>query len=425
MCSTSLVRILIVATAIIAHGGCAGGDDAAATTSAATATAAATSNAATPPAGALLADGVVGRATSFTTLFKAPISTEGLTADAAGSLYTAGRGGNSPCPVWRIAADGSVAIVGNLPPPCSPAGLAFDQAGTLFVTNTDKIFSLVPDAEAPPTATLFASGAPGANGVAFDRRGNLWVTDGVTAQGRVFRISPDGTTTEAFRIPALASDVNAAPVNGVVVGGVGRDNRALPAGTVAFTAAGRAANDAAGSVGIVANGIAFDADGDTAFVADTARGAIWRVEFDRRGEIKSPFGCDVQFPADTLCLDNLLVEHPAIEGLDGIALDIAGTIWGTANERNAVVRIARDGRVTEVFRNPADATSHLRNAGPLEFPTSPVVTGHRLCLAQTDGARRDNAPNTLGEVAPGTTAVAKVACLDQRVVVPGLALPIH
>jgi sugar lactone lactonase YvrE len=416
MCSTSRVSILAAATAIIAHGGCAGGDDATATTAVAVAS---------PPAGAVLADGVAGRAASFTTLFKAPLATEGLTADAAGNLYTAGRGGAVPCPVWRIARDGTVAIVGNLPPPCSPAGLAFDDAGTLFVTNTDKIFSLVPDAAAPPTATLFASGAPGANGVAFDRRGNLWVTDGTTGQGRVFRIAPDGTTTEAFRIPALASDVNATMVNGVLVGGVGRDDRALPAGTVAFNANGRAANDAVGSVGIVANGIAFDADGDTAFVADTSRGAIWRVDFDRRGNLRSQLGCDVQFPADTLCLDNLLVEHPALEGLDGIALDVAGAIWGVANERNAVVRVARDGRVTEVFRNPADATTRLRNTGPLEFPTSPVVAGHRLCLAQTDGARRDNAPSTLGEVAPGTAAVAKVACLDQRVVVPGLPLPIH
>lgn len=414
--STSRVCILVAATAIMAQGGCTGGDDAGAMAAAAVPL---------PPAGVPLVDGTAGRATSFTTLFKAPLATEGLTADAAGNLYTAGRGGTSPCPVWRIAADGTVAVVGNLPPPCSPAGLAFDAAGTLFVTSTDKIFSLAPDAAAPPTAALFASGTPGANGVAFDRRGNLWVSDGVTAQGRVFRVAPDGTTTEAFRIPALASDVNATLVNGVLVGGVGRDNRALPAGSVAFNDTGRPAGDAAGSVGIVANGIAFDADGDTAFVADTARGAIWRVDFDRRGDIKSSLGCDVQLPADTLCLDNLLVEHPALEGLDGIALDVAGAIWGVANERNAVVRVARDGRVTEVFRNAADATTRLRNAGPLEFPTSPVVTGHRLCLAQTDGARRDNAPSTLGEVAPGTAAVAKVACLDQRVVVPGLPLPIH
>src|SRR3954466_11655818 len=61
---------------------------------------------------------------SFTTVYTAPLATEGLTADDAGNLYTAGRAGGSPCPVWRIAAaDSAIAVVGTLPPPCSPAGL--------------------------------------------------------------------------------------------------------------------------------------------------------------------------------------------------------------------------------------------------------------------------------------------------------------
>ena len=55
------------------------------------------------------------------------------------------------------------------------------------------------------------------------------------------------------------------------------------------------------------------------------------------------------------------------------------------------------GHVREVFRNAPDATTRLRNNGPLEFPTSPVLFRHRLCLAQTDVARRDNFPNSGGE----------------------------
>ena len=31
----------------------------------------------------------------------------------------------------------------------------------------------------------------GANGIAFDRKGRLWVSDGGTAQGRVWRIGSD------------------------------------------------------------------------------------------------------------------------------------------------------------------------------------------------------------------------------------------
>ena len=361
-------------------------------------------------------------AISFATVYKAPLVTEGLTGDAAGNLYTAGRS-SGPCPVWRIAAtDSAVTVVGTLPAPCSPSGLAFDAAGALYVTDgSDKIYRLVPDGRNPPTGAVFASGVPGGNGVAFDRDGNLWVTDGGTGQGRVWRIAPDATVTEVFRVPPLANDVNPS----IVGGGVGRDARALPPGTVAFSPGGRAANNTLGSVAIVANGIAFDADGDTVFVADTARGAIWRVRLDRRGNLRSPVGCDTTFAPDTLCLDDLLVEHPILEGLDGIALDVEGTIWGAANERNALVKVSRDGSVREVFRNPPDPATQLRNTGPLEFPTSPVLASRRVCLAQTDVARRDNFPSAGGEVGAPTAFLAKLSCADHVAAAPGLRLPIR
>ena len=87
-----------------------------------------------------------------------------------------------------------------------------------------------------------------------------------------------------------------------------------------------------------------------------------------------------------------------------------------ATERNGVV---------ELFRNPVSAAG-LRNGGPLEFPTSPVVTGRRLCLTHSDGSRRDNAPNTAGEGGPGNPAgVAKLSCLDRRLPVEGLPLPVR
>jgi hypothetical protein len=142
------------------------------------------------------------------------------------------------------------------------------------------------------------------------------------------------------------------------------------------------------------------------------------------GRVRSERGCDTTFPAETLCLDNLLVQHPALEGLDGIALDIAGNLWGVANERNALVVVTQTGRVREVFRNAPDAATRLRNNGPLEFPTSPVLFRHRLCIAQTDVARRDNFPNSGGEVGAPAAVSAKVACMDQRTPLPGLALPI-
>jgi sugar lactone lactonase YvrE len=363
---------------------------------------------------------------TFTTLFRAPLATEGLAVDRRGNLYTAGRSGNNACPVWRVPSSGGAAVtVGSVPGPCSANGLVFDRAGKLYVTNgADKIYALSPSDVSPPTASVFASGVAGANGLVFDKRGNLWATDGGTGQGRVWSITPDGVVTEKFRIQPLANLVNLVDVvdaAGAVtkVGGVGRDARALPPGKLTVAATTRTATDTGGSVAIVANGIAFASNG-ALLVADTARGALWKVKLDGRGNVKSELGCDTTFEPNTLCLESLLVQHPALEGLDGIAIDEQDTIWGTANERNALVAVSDEGKVTQVFRNVPAADTRLRNTGPLEFPTSLAFVGRKLCLAETDVSRRDNFPNSAGEVGPGTDAVAKIACLDQLLPHPGL-----
>ena len=73
-------------------------------------------------------------------------------------------------------------------------------------------------------------------------------------------------------------------------------------------------------------------------------------------------------------------------------LDDDDNIFVAANERNAVAVVTEKGRAVEFFRNAAPAT-RLRNEGPLEFPTSPVLVGRKLCLTNSDGTRRDNFPN--------------------------------
>src|SRR5918999_976503 len=135
---------------------------------------------------------------TFTTLFRSPLGVEGLTADRHGNLYSAGRGGD-PCPVWRVpATGGSATVVGNVPAPCSPSGIAFDARGDLYIADGDQVFVLEPNSENPPTADVFADGVPGANGIAFDRRGSLWVSDGTTGAGRVWRVGLNGEPAEIF-----------------------------------------------------------------------------------------------------------------------------------------------------------------------------------------------------------------------------------
>ena len=338
---------------------------------------------------------------TWTTVLDTGVALEGLTSDRHGNLYTPGRG-VAPCPILRTTPSGGApVVVGTIAAPCNPTGLAFDRRGDLFIADGARIVTLRPNAASPPVATVYAEGVPGANGVAFDGDGRLWVSDGATAQGRVWRIGADRVPVEMFRVQPMASDVN---VDAAGVGGVGRDNRGLPPGTITITPTGRQAANTLGSQHLVANGLAFDRDGNL-FVADTARGAIWRVDVDHKGRVKSPMGCDSTFTSNTLCLDNVLVAHPFLEGVDGIALDRRDNIIGAANERNAIVVVTTSDRTVELFRNPV-ATTRLRNEGPLEFPTSPVIVGRTLCVTSSDGARRDNFPNAPGEG-------AKVSCLDE------------
>jgi sugar lactone lactonase YvrE len=359
------------------------------------------------------------RNASFTTQATTPLAIEGLTADRNGNLYTTGRA-ISPCPVWRI--DGSALTeVGFVPGLCGASGIAFDVHGDLYIADSASggiVWRLAPDDAAPPTAIAFATGVPGTNGLAFDRDGNLWTGDGTSGLGRVWKIDPKGGEcepsftgcAEAFRIQPMRNDA-----------GVGRQNGTLQPGAPAPQAQN-----------LVANGLAFTPDGDL-YVADTARGAIWKVQLDRHGNVQSRMDCDTTFTANTLCLDAVFVAHPYLEGTDGIALDEAGNIWNSVNERNAIVVVTRQGTALEVFRNPLNE-ARLRNAANtaegnrhiLESPTSPVLAGKRFCTANSDGDRRDNSPRAAGEINGGAgNARGKISCMDLPLTIQGLPLPVR
>jgi hypothetical protein len=412
-----------------------------------------------------------------------PFAIEGLTGDASGNLYTTGRQLDTAkkCPVWKISLSGLNATrttVGFIPnsPACNPSGITFDGVGNLFIADAASggiVRKVVPDpvgcasddstdpsCSAIPNSSNYATNVPGTNGLAFDRNGNLWTGDGVTGLGRVWKITganadctlgAEINCAEVFRIqPMGATNVEIAlsfgtgQTFGSGVTSVGSDRRTLPPGTIDAT---RMATNTGNSQPLVANGVAFNQKGEL-LVIDTARGALWKVNFDRHGNIDSDdIGCDDAFSPNTLCLKNIFVAHPILEGGDGIALDVAGNIWADANERNAVAVVNKNGDVFEIFRNPLNGTTHLRNAATnaadnnhiLEFPTSPFLSGNRFCTAQSDGNRRDNSPRTDGEINAGSALAnpdpgkrGKISCMTDPVTgniiqlnIPGLPLPVH
>ena len=395
---------------------------------------------------------------TVTTLITTPRRLLRLTGDNHGNLYTIGFG-TPPCAVWQINLHKPNLIpVGFVVPAfgdCGLNGIAFNQNGDLFVADggfvhdpllgsAGTVYTFKPSATNPPIAAIFALGVPGAEPIAFDKKGNLWTSDGSTGRGRVWKIAPGGGVCEdavnpyqgceeVFRIQPMANEVNL-DANGV--GGVGRDVRVLPTGTITVTPTSRNAANTEGSTPFVAAGFAFDKDGGKLFIADMARGAIWQATFNREGDLKSKTGCDTTFTPNTLCLDNVFVAHPYLEGAPGIALDRDRNIWVVAAERQAIVFVTKDGKVSEVFRNPVNSLGLRNSADPavgnnhiLEYPTGLFLTGKVLCTAQGDHGARDNSSRRLGEInasepADGPIPVGKISCMDQELKIPGLRVPI-
>jgi sugar lactone lactonase YvrE len=267
---------------------------------------------------------------------------ENITADRNGVLFTSDRvTGN----VLRVDPKSPKAVVvgkidsrtmdGKKVDP-SPGGIAFDTKGDLYLAT--GAFSEVVRIQAadlnpakPGIAQTFATGVPGANGIAFDKRGHLFVSGG--ASGIVYSVDPSGGAAQA-------------------VAQIDRNVRTLPNSTA--------------TQAIVANGLKFDAAG-VLHVADTSRGAVWKVVIGSDGKGGKP---------------TLLAQSPLLEGADDMAFASNGDVWVAANELNAIVAVSPAGVVKTLAKNGSQ--------GPLEFPAALVFVGKTAYIANFDVPRRDN-----------------------------------
>jgi len=268
---------------------------------------------------------------------------ESIAADHKGMLYACDRvSGN----VWRIDPKNPKLVVvgrvqerdiGEKKVRANVSGIIFNAAGDLYLTaggfnEVLRIRSRFLDPNEPGIAQTFATETEGANGIAFDKNSNLYVSGG--RNGRIYRTGPEGGRAEVFAQVALHT-------------------RILP--------------DGKSEQALTANGIVFDKQGTTLYIADTARGAIWKLTIGADGKAAQPA---------------LMTQSVLLEGADGPAFDHQGNLWVAANERNAVVLVKPDGMVFDVQKNDSK--------GPLEFPTSVVFVDATAYVSNFDTPRRDN-----------------------------------
>jgi sugar lactone lactonase YvrE len=125
----------------------------------------------------------------------------GLAVDAPGNVYAALNDVPTTRGVWRISRDGTTALIAALPFAGMVNGLALDARGNLFVSDSlgGRIYKVDRDGlvtawsidpflagATPTTCGRFPVGPGGANGLAFDKHGDLFAAN--TTLGAIVRI---------------------------------------------------------------------------------------------------------------------------------------------------------------------------------------------------------------------------------------------
>jgi sugar lactone lactonase YvrE len=124
----------------------------------------------------------------------------GIAFDREGILYVGDRRGT----IFRIEPNGEPRSFCRLEPSVAAYHLAFDSEGNLFVTapslaSVDPIYRVSREGE----VEVFLSGFGRPQGIAFDVESNLYVTEGLTNDSGLYRISPEGEVEKIVTAPPL------------------------------------------------------------------------------------------------------------------------------------------------------------------------------------------------------------------------------
>lgn len=278
---------------------------------------------------------------------------EGLTIDKSGNIYvTVGYPFWFEIPksfgeVWRIGRDGEITVLDAWPGGPSGAGLAVSPSGELYYAypnppnpDTNGVYRL--DGEGGRERLPGSENIVLANGLALNRRGDLYVSD--SALGAVWRIPHDGGAAEIWAQHELLASCD--------VGGVG------------------------------ANGVALWKE--NLYVANTGMGLLARVPILDDGTAGEPeivagdSDCD---PSDELF------------SMDGLALDVHGNIFALLVLTHKLVHIdPGDGSHTVLLT----AEDGLFNPASIAFGTG---KGDRQSVLMSNFALLE--PGSPGNLGPG------------------------
>jgi sugar lactone lactonase YvrE len=251
---------------------------------------------------------------------------EGVAVDKRGNLYVSLA---PPGQIWKISPNGSESLLADFAE-WGSLGLAVDAPGNVyfthssFISDTHGVYRVTKDGDVRRLPGTEAIGLP--NALAFDKRGNLYVTD--SSVGAIWRIRRRGFVEQWLQH--------------VMLEGLGEIPGYPPIG---------------------ANGIAYRHG--SLYVANTEKGLLVRVPILKGGAAGEP---------------ELIAEGPHLYGLDGIALDVHGDIYAALVLQSKLVRIDPvDGDVVEL----ATASDGLDEPASLAFGTG---KGHRQSLFVTNYA---------------------------------------
>lgn len=252
---------------------------------------------------------------------------ESITTDKTGDLYVSMFVLDQ---VRRFSADGTETVVTQLPRGATPAGVKLNASGTLYVAATG--FNLETGQTDPTTRGVYRVGSDGSaqrlpgtdaiafpNDLAFDNRGNLYVTDPVG--GALWRIDRTGAIVRWVDDPLLHG-------TGELLG--------FPYG---------------------ANGIAFSHD--QLIISNTELGLLVAIPIEPSGEAGRP---------------TVITSSPLLLGADGIALDTQGNVYCAVNGQNMLVRVRTDASIDVLAADGLDQPSSIAfGTGPRDHQTLFIV----------------------------------------------------